>query len=688
MPVIYPAFYGTARYGYSYYGITYGQYAYFRVISGGVAFSDLPFVSAKVKKNALDLSGSYELQMPNIRGVGLNKFDHYETQELYFYDLQTAALVKAMEGQVNRLNYSNKHLVQIEGRGLNGYLTDKKANEAYVERRGDYIICDPTYGLIPLNYTNITTWNGFTDDYDQFTSWSTTRWGAQPAYCVINSGVMEFTGNGGANRWLEATGTEYNYEVIEFYAKVSAASSNVYFGFTNSAHTQYVRFRLSAANVHGQTADGVGTQSTATVSAITQTNYHYYRIEWAENSARFFIDGELEVEVTLNVPTGTLHPFMCMATTAETSYYDYMKVIALTKLFDAYVTKQKLIIDVVKEICDVGNSTTAFSFYVDDDLDFNAYIKQSIPSGKTYGFNSLIYNSTYQKISQIQLNEEAKDLYNIVRIEGGEMLTEVAAPTWVDQFIGNGSTTSYILGYKAQKPMTLVEVNGGAVVEDTDYTMTYGKDSSVIKFNTAPGAGHTINIRYNYYTPIIATVRNDASIAAYGLERVYSKKDETILSEDRARSYARALLAYYSDPRTVITITIVLDPTIDVAQTVMVDAPDRGITDTLYEIIEYEHNMAGASWTTKLTLANTDINTSAEIIREILQQLKDLKTKGDTNEVVTEEYLLPETAGLEELLEYKVRDIGTSWVWGITSRWGYTKWGERAGAWSAWTSLP
>ena len=275
-----------------------------------------------------------------------------------------------------------------------------------------------------------------------------------------------------------------------------------------------------------------------------------------------------------------------------------------------------------------------------------------------------MYNTKYQTVISLDLNDEAKDMFNFVRVTGGDKLTTVSAPTWTDQFLGDGATTTFALGYKAKKPLTLLQVDGVTKSEDTDFTVTYAKEGTVLKFATAPVAAKAINVRYNYYTPIIATATNNASVSLYGLTREYSKNDETITSDDRARSYANALLAYFSDPRVVIKIKIPLDPRLQVGTTVNVDAPYYAITNTVYEIIEMSCEMGRGTWSTELTLANNDISTSAEIIREILQQLKDLKTRGETSAaaIVTDEHTLPEAMAGSELLEYYPRYVTDSFI--------------------------
>ena len=638
------------------------QFAYFKIRNDSVWFEALPTIYVKAKKTASDLSGSYEIQLPNVRGIANGYFTHFDNQELWFQHIPTGTMYRFMVGQINGLTPNKNSILEIQGRGLMGLFTDKKLNQSWTSKRGDFILCDPTFGAIPTNYPMMTTWNAFTNDFDRFDYWRTATWGAQPAWCDVIDGELEVTGNGSVRTTSGLTG--YNFEVIEFRVKVNAAASSVKFGFTDGARGEYVQFALNAATVTCETKSGGTSTATATVSAITQTNYNYYRIEWDNADARFFVNGVLEQTIATNVPVGVIYPFFEMSSSSNVMTIDYMKTISLTKKYDSYVSSNKLFADVVSEICDIGNASTAFTYYVDDDWDYHAYISEAKSSGFSYGYNSALYNTKYQTVISLDLNDEAKDMFNFVRVTGGDKLTTVSAPTWTDQFLGDGATTTFALGYKAKKPLTLLQVDGVTKSEDTDFTVTYAKEGTVLKFATAPVAAKAINVRYDYYTPIIATATNNASVSLYGLTREYSKNDETITSDDRARSYANALLAYFSDPRVVIKIKIPLDPRLQVGTTVNVDAPYYAITNTVYEIIEMSCEMGRGTWSTELTLANNDISTSAEIIREILQQLKDLKTRGETSAsaIVTDEHTLPEAMAGSELLEYYPRYVTDSFI--------------------------
>lgn len=646
-------------------GAFQSQFEYFKLRNDAVWFEILPAISIEYQKNATDLSGAYTLVYPNPAGAALSLFSMFDNQELWFAHVPTNSMYRAMAGQITAINPTSKFTLEIKGRGLTGMLTDRKISDSWTSMRGDFIICDPTYGMIPNYYPTISTWNAFTDDYDRFDYWNSTRWGSQPAWADIIDGELVLTGNAAETRTVTDTDT-YNFESLEFRIKMDASYDVVRFGFRDATGTNYVYFEVTAAACLCTNSDGLGNKSSATPDAVTQTNYNYYRLEWAPGLARFLVNGVLEISEVSNVPVALMSPFMELDNAATTLTADYVKAIQLTTLQDTYVANDKVAMDIVTDITDVGNSNTDFTFYIDDDYDFNAYPKKSYASGFSYGMKSIIYTNPYQQVTSLELNSEAKDMYNFVKIRGGDILNTTSAPNWTNQFTGNGVQTAFALGYKAKKPITLLEVDGVAKAENTDFTVTYGTEHSILQFNSAPANTKTVNIRYDYYTPIIATASNEASINTYGVTREYSEQDENITSQDRASNLANALLLFYSDPRAVIKVMIPMDPRIEVGSTVNIDAPYYGINNTAYEIIELGGTMSAGTWQAKLTLASSEINTSGEIIRAIMQQLKALKNRGDTNTIALDEKKLDEGLAGGELEEYYIVYVCDSFIMGHT----------------------
>jgi len=68
-----------------------------------------------------------------------------------------------------------------------------------------------------------------------------------------------------------------------------------------------------------------------------------------------------------------------------------------------------------------------------------------------------------------------------------------------------------------------------------------------------------------------------------------------------------------------------------------------------------EHTIGRGSFSSKLVLANAEIDTNAEILREILQQLKEIRSRGETTEVVSEEFPLDETSSYSEAINLETR---------------------------------
>ena len=639
----------------------------YKVRTDNVWTTNIPAMGLSVKASADDLSGVYSINYPNPEGFAKNIFTHFQTQEIWMAHTPTDTLYHVFTGQINAIDITGqKNVLQLKGRGLSGLLTDRKINDSWLEKRVDFILCDPTFGAFPLEFgTDVTTWNGFTDDFDRFDYWNSTRWGSQPAYCDIYNNTLDFEGDVGSTRHLENADESYIYGSLEFRLKVDAASNNVNFGFaSDSTLAEAVYFKLTTTGVDSVCTSGGSTTTNSDIATPTQTDYNYYRVEWSSDEARFFVNGVLEDTITSDITSTASQFFIQMATTNSTATIDYLKLFTLTRKVDRFVARNKIMSDVVTELCNIGTETAAFSFWIDKDFDFNAKIKESADPTYGYGYKSTIYTDAEFSISEIKLNEEAKDLYNFVRITGGERLTEVSAPDWTESGKGDGTTTAFVLGFKANKPLTYVEVNSVQKVEDTDFSVTYGKEHTVVEFTAggAPGDGHTINWRYDYYTPIIATAQNKTSQSSYGVTREYSKNDESIVDQDRANQLASALLAFFSDPRTVIKTTVPLNPRLFIGETVMVDAPYVKIDNTKYEIIELEHNIGRGAFSSTLTLANAEIDTNSEILREILQQLKEIRSRGETTSIVSEEYPLEETVACTEAMDLEKRWVCDSFI--------------------------
>lgn len=635
---------------------------YYKIRTDNQWTENIPAMALSVKSSADDSSGTYSITYPNPNGYAKDMFSHFKPQEIWLAHIPTDTMYHVFTGQINAIDFAGqKNILQLKGRGLSGLLTDRKINDSFAEKRVDFIVTDPTYGIVASEFdTYITTWNAFTQDFDRFDYWNSDRWGGQPSYIELYNGALEFEGDVGSTRHLENTDTTYTYGSLEFRLKVDSASNNVNFGFaSDNTLAEAVYFKLTSTGADSVCTSGGSTTTNVGIATPTQTDYNYYRIEWASDEVRFFINGVLEDTIASDITSTASYFFIQMVTTASLATIDYIKLFNLTRKVDRFVARNKIMSDVMTELCNIGTESDTFGFWVDKDYDLNCKIKKSSDPVYGYGYNSSVYTTPEYTVSEIKLNEEAKDLYNFVRITGGEELTVVDAPSWTESSTGDGTTAAFILGFKADKPLTYVEVNSVQQTEDTDFTVTYGKEHTVVEFvsGSIPGTGHLINWRYNKLTPVLATAQDAGSQSYYEVRREYSKNDESIVSQERASQLAYALLAYFSDPRTVINITIPLNPRLSIGDTVMVDAPDVNIVNTKYEILELEHNMARGAWYSKLTLANSDIDTNAEILREILQQLKEIRSRGETTTIVTEEYQVNETIDYSETL-----DIDTEWI--------------------------
>jgi hypothetical protein len=652
-------------------------FRFYRVRTDNVWTLDIPAIALNCRVSADDLSGVYRIDYPNPKGFAKSKFTHFQKQEIHIADPQTMSLIHVFTGQINNLDETaEKNILKIDGRGLSGILTDRKVNDSWTDKRVDFIVADPTFGIIPQAFgTSVTTWNAFTDYFTRFDFWDAAYWGAQPAYANIFNGKLELQGAGGSTRTIQGT-SPYSYETFETSVKVDTPANTMRIGFANAALTEFAWFELTSTGINTVTKKAGATTTNAVTSPPSQTSFHFLRVEWAVDEARFFIDGTLTNTHTTNVPTSQMYSTFQVDNNNSLLTSEYTKDIILTRKIPHFIAKNKIMSDVMTDLCDTGTATNPFTFFIDKDFDFNATVIESLPSGYSFGYFSSIYTSKDQQITELKLTQEAKDLYNVVKIQGGENLTTVNSPSYTETQQGDGVTQSFILGFKARKPMKEVKIGAAVQTEGTNFDMIYAKENTVLKFsNVTPGAGVTVSLRYDFLKPIIASAENTASILQYGVRREYVKVDASIIDQTRANQLSTALLAFFSDPRTVIKVKVSIRPKLQIGQTVQIDAPFLNINNTTYEIIEMEHNISLNSATTTLTLANADIDTNAEIIREILQQLKEIREQGDTNATVVQEQSINETLKITESMTATNSFAADSFILGHPGDNGKLGWG-------------
>jgi hypothetical protein len=161
------------------------QSDYLKLKNAGSWFTAVPITGLTYRRSATDLAGTYTITFSNYAGQCNGLFTHFANQEIWLLYPPTGVLYRVLAGQINAITPKSNFLLELNGRGLSGMLTDQKVSSSWASKRGDFILCDPTYGAIPTKFPNVTTWQGFTSDYDKFDSYSTSRWGTQPGWAEL-----------------------------------------------------------------------------------------------------------------------------------------------------------------------------------------------------------------------------------------------------------------------------------------------------------------------------------------------------------------------------------------------------------------------------------------------------------------------------------------------------------------------
>lgn len=613
----------------------------YKIRQNGV-WQEEPVMSIKVNPASFTEVGTFDIVYPNPKGALNNYVRESDIFEIWIADPELSTMYQLMVGVVNNIDKKNKHLLNISGRSLTGLLFNRVVADAWENKAIDFIICDETFGILANYFPTLTSFNAFSLDWDDFANWNVDRWGAQPAWASIDASILKLTGDSGSDRTIVGQ-DEYNYEFISFKARVTANQDDIYFGLKNSSGTNYIRFNLPATGTIACQASN-GTPQTSTVSGVyTTTNYNYYRIEWSSDEIRFFVNGTLEASFVANIPAGNLSPFFSLDTTTNELWIDYVKVIETNDILPAYKSVNRSGYDVVEDLCKIAGQNDIFVFWIDVNYDLNALEAQTVSTAIQLGQNSSVYPNNIQSIDSITKGDEVK---NTIIVYGGEQLTNVSIlDPAVDRFIAtNNVTTSWALGYKAKKPLLQVEVNGTPVTENTDFTVNYGINSTIVKFVNPLSTNDTLDLWYDYFTPVRGFADDTDSIV-YNNRGIkdFTYTDTNIQSTDVANLTAQGLLKLKSDPRLNIACIIPIKPQIQVGYTVSVDAPNMGITQTQYEVMKVEHNIPASK--TTLQLISSEITTVPETFKAIYKELQDLKA----NQINTDAPVLKSTEITEEI---------------------------------------
>ena len=192
------------------------------------------------------------------------------------------------------------------------------------------------------------------------------------------------------------------------------------------------------------------------------------------------------------------------------------------------------------QICD----QIGWDWYCDYDKDIHLFDEDT--SSAPFSLDDTSDNFEWQTF---EMNKTILQIKNSVYVRGGEYKKTISEANAQDVFVANGTQKTFFLSYKYDnitvKDDTAVQTIGTDQQTDpASVDLLYNFNEKFIKFTNNPTSGHTVKIYGDAYIPIIAQVRDQASIAAYG-EYQSALVDKSIESVGEAQSRAKSELKKY-----------------------------------------------------------------------------------------------------------------------------------------------
>jgi len=193
------------------------------------------------------------------------------------------------------------------------------------------------------------------------------------------------------------------------------------------------------------------------------------------------------------------------------------------------------------QVCD----QIGWDWYVDYNKDVHLFDEETLAAP----FSLSDTNDNYEW-QTFELNKTILQIKNEVYVRGGDYKKTLDVSHAADIFVVNGTQTTFFLSYKYDN-ITVTD-NAGVQTIGTDQqtdpvtvNCLYNFNEKFIRFTVAPTSGHTIKIFGDAYIPIIALVRDQASIASYGSYQT-AVIDTSITSVGEAQTRAKSEIKKYS----------------------------------------------------------------------------------------------------------------------------------------------
>jgi len=542
----------------------------------------LTMVDLSVSKSVKDYTGMFNFKIANPLGVNEDKISQNDTIKIQLYDYDASAWDTVLEGYVDAVEKDSNYLI-IRGSDWSGRLYDRDVNETYRHREISWMVKDI-----------------IADYFPEFTDTNVTNTGTESEMNTQTSTDGTFTMNL-ANEKLAQKFTPTVTNVI----KVSVFVQN------NASGEADFELRADSGGTPS-TTDVLASMSNVTLANgwnevyVTRKNLDTATSYWLVVTWKA---GTFDLSTEGSANTGRVAYSSADPESWATQNYDDLafKTYSTTgKIIEKVKYSGKKAADCFKELAEVIGSDT-WIFYVDNDEDVHFEPESTLSSGYTYT-DATSFGQKYR--------DDSKQLYNHVYVYGGEELTENAT----NSYVGNGQQKVYILSPGRPDRLKRVQVGG-----TTTTAYTADLENNLIVMDAAVGNGVQLDILHDYRTPVIAESENPVSIAAYG-ERMLSKSDKNIVSNDRAKEISDALLRLHSDPRTTISRTVFWNPNLLAGYLVQITSGILGI-DTLtdYRMSKVTHKFGKQGLMTTVDLISNDIASVPEVLKQLKSEIETVR---------------------------------------------------------------
>ena len=314
-----------------------------------------------------------------------------------------------------------------------------------------------------------------------------------------------------------------------------------------------------------------------------------------------------------------------------------------------------------------------YYFYIDEDKDLNFKPKDDVSSGETFNNTNITYSS---------FETSDNDIFNEVKILGGRQQTFAQ-----EEFITGTDNTGSVYTLSAKPYNAKVQLSGatntlyqpGGIIfiddpatDTSKYLVDFSNQEIVLTSGTTAGdntvpAGSIIIVDYFRSTPLIKTLKDNTSIAAYGLKKK-EITDKNIIDLDEAIDVATTFIADHKDPIVEGDLSIRNIINITPGKTCVIDIPFHNQNTETYSIISASYIINPQSSLRDEVLSivvNKKVSNFIDIFKQHELRLRSLEVS-EVESSITNVELYTGSIGISGTATIIQRNIGSAFYFGVT----------------------